>query len=201
MGTAIATLFGFGIVATLHAWGTGDRAGGRLRGLLAVTAVAGTLAIGASGANTPEGVGALLSHSLASLLWVARQVQTSNRIAQADAYRVAQMKMAELIGQWSDDPSWMSLFVEIRYRGLRRDGMSKEDRTRAGFRFQTLLTHYSAIHRDVLLGILPETAPWLGTFTAQIAGSWVLSAVIISMTSSPDRLTTTGSRPSACALY
>ncbi len=105
-------------------------------------------------------VGQLLGTAavVASLLWVARQVQASNRIAQADAYRAAQLKMAELVSSWSDDPAWMTLFVEIRYRGLRREQMTPTQSTRAGFRLQALLTHYSAIHRDVTLGILPESA-------------------------------------------
>ena len=48
-------------------------------------------AVGAAG----ELLGAIAV--VASLLWVARQVQASNRIAQAEAYRTAQVKMAELM--------------------------------------------------------------------------------------------------------
>ena len=95
---------------------------------------------------------------VASLLYVARQVRQSNRIAQADAFRAAQMKLVDLEMAWSEDPSWMWVYVRIRYRGALGADLSPEERTQAGFKLQTLLSIYSTIHRDVELGILPPEA-------------------------------------------
>lgn len=95
---------------------------------------------------------------VASLLYVAQQVRQSNRIAEAEAFRSAQMKLIDLLGTWADDPAWMADFVRIRYQGLRRDQLDAPGRARAGFQLQRMLALYSVIHRDVTLGMLPPAA-------------------------------------------
>jgi len=95
---------------------------------------------------------------VASLLYVARQVRQSNRIAEADAFRAVQMKLVDLEIAWSEDPSWMWVYVRIRFRGALVADLSPEERTQAGFKLQTLMSIYSIIHRDVELGILPPEA-------------------------------------------
>ena len=95
---------------------------------------------------------------VASLLYVARQVRQSNRIARADAYRSAMMKMADTMENWCQDGAWATQFVKLRFQGLRREDMDPTERAKAGIHVQSLLWMFSAIHRDVELGILPPSA-------------------------------------------
>lgn len=100
---------------------------------------------------------------VASLLYVARQMKQGNRIARAEAFRAAQLKLVDVMANMSQDSEWMELFVRLRYEGLGRDEMSGTERAKAGFNLQTFLALYSVIHHDVGLGVLPPTA-----YTAQL---------------------------------
>jgi hypothetical protein len=100
---------------------------------------------------------------VASLLYVARQMNQGNRIARAEAFRAAQLKLVDILAAMSQDSEWTELYVRLRYKGLERDDMSPSERTKAGFNLQTFLALYSVIHHDVVLGILPAEA-----YTAQL---------------------------------
>jgi hypothetical protein len=95
---------------------------------------------------------------VASLLYVGQQVRQSNRIARAEAFRAVQTRMADLLGDWAADPEWRADFVQIRYQGIRREDLDPARRIRAGIHLQRLVTLYSTIHRDVLMGMLPSSA-------------------------------------------
>jgi len=95
---------------------------------------------------------------VASLLYVARQVKQSNRIARAEAFRAAMLKAADMMEDWCQDPEWTAQFVRMRFQGLRREDMNAEERAKAGIHMQAMIWMYAAIHRDVQLGILPPSA-------------------------------------------
>ena len=95
---------------------------------------------------------------VASLIYVGRQVRQSNRIASAEAFRAVQTRMADALGDWTTDPEWMGDFARIRFQGLRRDDLDVARRVKAGMQLQRLVTLYSTIHRDVVMGMLPASA-------------------------------------------
>jgi hypothetical protein len=95
---------------------------------------------------------------VASLLYVARQVKQSNRIARAEAFRAAMLKAADMMEDWCQDPGWTAQFVRMRFQGLRRGDMNAEERAKGGIHMQAMVWMYAAIHRDVQVGILPPSA-------------------------------------------
>lgn len=95
---------------------------------------------------------------VATLLYLARQVRQSNRIARAEAYRAAMLKAADMMENWCQDPEWLTQFVRMRFQRLRRGDMTAEERAKAGIHMQAMVWMYAAIHRDVQVGILPPSA-------------------------------------------
>ena len=93
-----------------------------------------------------------------TLVYLAKQVRYSNVIARAEAYRDTRGRIAQMLDQWSNDRDWADLFIQIRFRGLRRHELSREQRAQAGLRFQVLVNQYAGIFHDVELGILPSSA-------------------------------------------
>jgi hypothetical protein len=95
---------------------------------------------------------------LASLVYLARQLRQANVFARAEAYRQTMAANAALLDSWGDNPSWAELFVKLRFQGgLHRD-LTPQERAVAGMRLQSLVWSFAAIHHDVQLGILPESA-------------------------------------------
>jgi hypothetical protein len=95
---------------------------------------------------------------VATLLYLARQVRQSNRIARAEAFRAAMLKAADMMEDWCQDPEWLTQFVRMRFQGLKREDMNEEERAKAGIHMQAMIWMYAGIHRDVQLGILPPAA-------------------------------------------
>ncbi len=109
-------------------------------------------AVGAIG----EALGAIAV--VLTLAYLAKQVRQSNRIAKAEAFRSARVRLADLLESWAADGEWSELFIRIRFTGLRREDLTPRERAVAGLRYQSLFHHLAAIYEDTEIGILPPTA-------------------------------------------
>jgi hypothetical protein len=93
-----------------------------------------------------------------TLAYLAKQVRQSNRIAKAEAFRSARLRLAGLLNSWADHEDWSELFVRIRFSGLRRDDLTPRERAVTGLRYQSMVHHLAATYEDVRIGILPPSA-------------------------------------------
>ena len=93
-----------------------------------------------------------------TLAYLTKQVRQSNRIAKAEAFRSARVRLADLLADWGNDKEWSELFIRIRFAGLRREDLTPGERAVIGLRYQSLVHHLAAIYEDVQIGILPPSA-------------------------------------------
>ncbi|MGD8698635.1 MAG: hypothetical protein PVJ43_05055 [Gemmatimonadales bacterium] len=76
---------------------------------------------------------------VATLLYLARQVRQSNRIARAEAYRATMLKAADMMEDWCQDPEWLAQFVRMRFQGVKREDMNAVERAKAGIHMQAMV--------------------------------------------------------------
>ena len=108
-------------------------------------------AIGAIG----EIVGAL--SVVVSLIYLARQMRTSNKLARSEAFRNANSQVNAINTTFGTDPTFHQTFRKIS-NGAHRNELEPNERTMADFYLVSACNIYDQLSRDVREGILDSSA-------------------------------------------
>ena len=108
-------------------------------------------AIGAIG----EIIGALAV--VLSLVYLARQMRTSNRLAISEAFRNANSQVNAINTTFGVNPEFHNTFRKV-VNGALRDDMEPNERTMADFWLVSVCNIYDQLSRDVREGILDSSA-------------------------------------------
>ena len=93
-----------------------------------------------------------------SLLYVARQMQHSNRISRAEAYRAIWLKNIDLQLGWASDPGFRRVLPKIYTEHLRWEDLEPAERTLAALYMNAFLNMRALLHQEIGQGILPSSA-------------------------------------------
>ena len=91
-----------------------------------------------------------------SLVYLARQVGTSNRLARAEAFRAGNTSLNALNAQFGTDPAFRRAMARILYDGATRSDLDLDERGVLDPYLVSVTNLYEQLHREVREGVLDE---------------------------------------------
>jgi len=90
-----------------------------------------------------------------SLVYLARQVSVSNRLARAEAWRGIWNHANLTNASWGTDPEFRRVFAQV-LAGATREQLSEDDRLLVGFYLLNTTNTYDQLFHEVREGVLPH---------------------------------------------